>query len=171
MASLLSSQECSPAEDLHPSQDDTSQCALRATQPRKSDVWFMAFWNVRTLLNVNGPIETARQNKEMDVVDERKIDQVVAELARYRVNVAGLQETKWFGNGVVIAAGRPALGGGVVNQRGEGVAVVLSVDAWRSGGGRWKAWSSRLVSVALKVGSAGVVHVVSCYASSFAASR
>ena len=36
-----------------------------------------------------------------------------------------------------------------------------TVDAWRSGGCRWKAWSSRMVSV---VGSAGVVHVVSCYA-------
>ena len=46
-------------------------------------------------------------------------------------------------------------GAGVVNQRGESVVVVLSgpaVDVWRSGGGRWKVWSSRLVSVALKVG-------------------
>ena len=131
----------------------------------------MASWNVRTLLDVDGPIETAMQNKEVNVVDERKIDQVVAELARYRVDVAGLQGTKWFGSdvyrvddSVVIAAGRPVPGAGVVNQRGEDVVVVLSgpaVDAWRSGSGRWKAWSSRLVSLALKVGSAGVVHLVS----------
>ena len=56
---------------------------------------------------------------------------------------------------MVVAAGRPVPGASVVNQIGEGVAVVLSgpaVDAWRSGGGRWKVWSSRLVSVALKVG-------------------
>ena len=47
----------------------------------------MASWNVRTLLDVDGPIETARQNSKMDVVDERNIDQAVAELARYRVDV------------------------------------------------------------------------------------
>ena len=36
----------------------------------------------------------------MGIVDERKIDQVVVELVRYRVDVyvAGLQETKWFGS-------------------------------------------------------------------------
>ena len=59
------------------------------------------------------PIETVRQRGEMDVVDERKIDQVVAELDRYRVVMAALQETRWFGNGVfnvgenvVLATGR-----------------------------------------------------------------
>ena len=60
--------------------------------------------------------------------------------------MAGLQETKWFGSGVyrvaesvVIASGRPVPGVGVVNQRGEGVAIVLSgdaVEAWRAGGKR-----------------------------------
>lgn len=179
----LISQECSPAEDLHPSQDDTSQGALRASRVRRSDVWFLASWNVRTLLDVDGPIETARQGSEVDVVDERKIDQVVGELVKYKVDVAGLQETKWFGSGVykvaesvVVASGRPVPGAGVVNQRGEGVAIVLSgpaVEAWGSGGSRWKAWSSRLVSVALKVGKnrTDVLHVVSCYAPTFAASR
>ena len=97
--------------------------------------------------------------------------------------VAGLQEKKWFGSGVyrvddslVVAAGRAVPGAGVVNQRGEGVAVVLcgpAVDTWRSGVDRWKMWRSRLVTVALKVGqdSPDVVHVVSWYAPTFAASR
>ena len=132
---------------------------------------------------MDGPIETARQGNELDVVDERKVDQVVAELERYNVDVAGIQEVKWFGCGVyrvaesvVIAAGRPVPSAGVVKQRGEGVAIVLSgqaVKAWNSGGSRWKAWSSRLVSAALKIGSNGidVLHVVSCYAPPFAASR
>ena len=31
------------------------------------------------------------------VVDERKIDQVVDELGRYEVDVAALQDMKWFG--------------------------------------------------------------------------
>ena len=45
------------------------------------------------------------------------------------------------------------------------------MDTYRSGSGRWIAWSSRIVSVALKVCSAGVVPAVSCYAPTFAASR
>ena len=34
----------------------------------------MASWNVRTLLDVEGAIETARQGDDMQVVDVRKID-------------------------------------------------------------------------------------------------
>ena len=88
-------------------------------------------------------------------MNERKVDQVVAELERYNVDVAGVQEVKWFGCGVyrvaesvVIAAGRPVPSAGVVNRRGEGVAIVLSgqaMKAWSSSGSRWKAWSYRLV--------------------------
>lgn len=51
----------------------------------------MASWNVRTMLDVDGPIETARQGNDMDVVDERKVDQVVAEVVKYRVDIAGDQ--------------------------------------------------------------------------------
>ena len=39
-------------------------------------------WNVRTLLDAGGPVETARQNGEVSVMDERKIDQLVSELDR-----------------------------------------------------------------------------------------
>ena len=94
-------------------------------------------------------------------MDERNIDQVVGELNRYKVHVAALQETKWFGSGVyevgesvVLAAGRHVPGDGVVKQRGKGVAVVLSgvaVSAWKDAGKCWKAWSLRLISVKLKV--------------------
>ncbi len=146
MAPLMSCRDSSPAEVLHPSQDDISQGAYRTGQG-KSGVWFLASWNVRTLLDVDGPIETARQQNDDErvyVVDERKIDQVVAELRKCKADVAGLQETKWFGRGVysisdsvVIAAGRPVPGAGVVKRRGEGVAIVLSgaaVEAWKCGG-------------------------------------
>ena len=47
-------------------------------------------------------------------------------------------------------------GGDEARRRGEGVAIVLSgeaVGAWKEGGSRWKAWSSRLVSVTLNVGN------------------
>ena len=50
-------------------------------------MWFLASWNVTTLLDVDGPIETARQGRDVDAVDERKIDQVVAEMEKYRVDV------------------------------------------------------------------------------------
>ena len=96
----------------------------------------MASWNVRTLLEVDGPLENARRRGEAEVADERKINQVVAELGRCKVDVAGLQETKWFGDGVyrvgestVIAAGRPVPDAGMTRQRGEGVAMVLSGPA------------------------------------------
>ena len=65
---------------------------------RRFSWWYVASWNVRTLLDVDGSIATARRRCDVSVVDERKIDQVVSELEKYRVVVAGLQETKWFGN-------------------------------------------------------------------------
>ena len=153
---------------------------------RGSSVWVLASWNVRPLLDIDGSIETARKAVgDAEVVDERKIDQVVGELNRYKVDVAALQETKWFGSGVyevgesvVLAAGRPVPGDGVVKQRGEGVAVVLSgveVSAWKDAGKSWKAWSSRLISVKLKVACGNrdkcFVYVFSCYAPTYAASR
>ena len=138
---------------------------------------------MRTLLDVDGPIETARHRVDLEVVDERKIDQVVAVLGRYKVDMAALQETKWFGDAiyrvaqsVVVAAGRPVPCAGAVRQRGEGVAIVLSgsaLKAWSLGGKIWKAWSSRLVSVTLKMGHKQDrwLHVLSCYAPTYAASR
>ncbi len=58
-------------------------------------------------------------------------------------------------------------------QRGEGAAIVLSwpaVNAWKSGGSKWRAWSSRLVTASLEVGGSSL-HVLSCYAPTFAVSR
>ena len=186
MASLSACQARTPAEDLQSSQGESSHFAHRASKMRGSSVWVLASWNVRTLLDIDGSIETARNGVgDAEVVDERKIDQVVGELNRYKVDVAALQETKWFGSGVyevgesvVLAAGRPVPGDGVVKQRGEGVAVVLSgvaVSAWKDSGKCWKAWSSRLISVKLKVARGNrnkcFVYVFSCYAPTYAASR
>ena len=151
MASLNSCQECSPAEALHTSQDERSFGAHRASRVQRFSVRTLASWNVRPLLDVEGPIETARQGDDMQVVDERKIDQVVDELDRYKIDIAALQETKWFGEGVyrmgestVLAAGRPVPRAGVVRQRGEGV-------VWSSSWcleGRWQL----LESLELEVG-------------------
>ena len=125
----MSCQDSSPVEDLHPSQDNTSLSALQTSQVGISSVRFWASWNVRTMLDVDGPIETARQGNELDImdaVDEWKVDQVVAELV----------STEWMWlvykrlNGLVVmciefVTARPCL---VLGQlvRGEGVAIVLS---------------------------------------------
>ena len=76
----------------------------------------------------------------------------------------------------MVAAGSPVPCAGAVRQRGEGVAIVLSgcaLKAWSSGSKIWKAWSSRLVSVSLKMGHKQDrwLHVLSCYAPTYAASR
>jgi len=77
------------AEDLHTSQGLNTH-ALRTSLPRKLNVWNLASWNV---INLDGPIETARCYYDLTVMDERKIDQVINELGRYKIEVAALQET------------------------------------------------------------------------------
>lgn len=129
-------------------------------------------------------MDTARQGSDCHQVSEdRRIDLVVRELNRYKVPVAALQETKWFGKAVycvgrsiVIAAGRPTPQAGQSKQRGEGVAIVLNgpaIDTWKKGGEQWKTWGSRLIRVTLATGkrSSDRLHVLSCYAPTFAASR
>ena len=135
------------------------------------------------LVDVEGSVETARHGCEMSVMDERKTDQVVSELDRYCVVVAALQETKWVasevysvGNSFILTTGREVPGADFVRQGGEDVTIVLSdlaVSAWRAGGSKWKVWSSRLVTATLKVGDGRnrCLHVLSCYAPTFATSR
>ena len=117
------------------------------------------------------------------VTEDRRIDLLARELIKYKIPVAALQETKWFGQAVycvgksvVITAGRPTPQPGQSKQRGEGVAVVLSgpaITTWKKGGGQWKTWGSRLIKVTLATGkkSSDRLHVLSCYAPTFAVSR
>ena len=124
---------------------------------------------------MEGSVETAMQANDLHVVtDERKIDQVISELGRYKIDVAALQEMKWFGEAVyrvgesvVLAAGRAVTGTGAVKQRGP------AISAWKSAGSHWRAWNSRLVTATLKVGSgrSDCLHVLSCYAPTYAACR
>ena len=158
MPSLHSPLACSPAEDLRSSRVQHST----AFKTKNASSWRIASWNVRSLLDSEGPVETARQGRDTVHGEDRRIDEVVKELCRYGVKVAGLQETKWFGSAVyhvsgcvVLAAGRPVPTTEEALQRGEGVALVLmdaAVRAWREAGERWKMWSSRIVSAQLKTG-------------------
>ena len=176
MLSLSSPFVCSPAEDLHTSRV-RSCCAHRA---KSKPFWRLGTWNVRSLVDAEGSVNTARQGRDVCHAEDRRVDLVVRELKRYDVKVAALQETLWFGSAVyrvgesvVLAAGRPIPAAGEPMKWGEGVAIVLSGPAWRTAGEQWKAWSSRLVSACLQTGSrkADHLHVLSCYAPTRAASR
>ncbi len=88
MALLNAYQVCSTAEALHTSQKGRSVSAHRVSQLRRSSVRVLATWNVRTLLDVDGSLETARHGGDLhEVADERKIDQVVDELGRDEVDI------------------------------------------------------------------------------------
>jgi len=133
----------------------------------------LASWNVRSLVNVSGPAETAftrkrngsgrGRNLNLNLnsnltkdKDDRRIDIVVGELTRLGIEVAGLQETHWFGtaeyavrDSIVLSCGRPLPPENGNFRRGEGVAIVLrgrALSAWRSGGSQWTGISSRLAS-------------------------
>ena len=183
MASLHSPLACPPAETLQSSRAK-SNSAFKAEKSRKDPVWYVGTWNVRTLLDNEGPVETARQGREREENEDCRIDLVLRELGRYHIKIAALQETKWFadaeyrvGKSVVLTAGQPTPEAGEHRQRGEGVAIVLTgeaMEAWKAGGEQWKARGSRLITATLKNGGGRHphnLHVISCYAPTFAASR
>ena len=78
--SLDSHLTSSPAEDLHTSQ----ACSIRASKAKKQSRR-LGSWNVRSLLYSEGPVKTARQGRDTVQAEDRRINQVVQELSRYRV--------------------------------------------------------------------------------------
>ena len=100
------------------------------------------------------------EDTRSEVVD-RKLDLVVGELRRYKVSVAGIQESRWFGKDVWPAAdgytflhsGRSVPEHGDVAARSEGVGILLdeqATAAWRQSGEVWKAVSSKIFMARLK---------------------
>ena len=183
MAPLSALPEYSPTEDLQTSWAVVNSAHRGAK--RRCFSWQFGSWNVRSLLDNERPIETARQGPEChQLAEDRRIDLVVRELNRYNITVAALQKTKWFGEAtyrvgesfVVLTAGRPTPQANQSKQRGEGVAIVLggpAVAAWKMGGEQWRTWGSRLIRVTLAIGkgASDSLHVFSCYAPTYAASR
>ena len=152
----------------------------------KGDLLQFATWNVRSLLNFSGPVQTAYvAQRPRKTADDRRIDVVVDELERLDIEVAGLQETRWFGDALyhvgdamVLSSGRPTPVDGENFRRGEGVAIVVrgrALVAWRAGGCQWKALSSRLGMASLQFarrdGKPLFIHVVVCYAPTFGSPR
>ena len=48
----------------------------------------VCFWNVRSMLDVEGSVETARQGRDTAQAQQRKVDLVVSELDRYDIKTA-----------------------------------------------------------------------------------
>ena len=168
MLSLSSPLASPPAEDLNTSQVRSTR-AHRARSRKYA--WQLAAWNVRTLLDSEGSVGTARQGRDAGQAEDHRVNLVVCELKRYNMTVVTLQETLFFGNevynvgdSVVLTAERPPPALGESVKSGEGVAIVLlGPAAWRAAGEQWKARSSRLVSTKLKTGNRTVdqLHVLS----------
>ena len=85
-------------------------CSVRGSKLHPRRTLQFATWNIRTLVeNAGGDrricrtrptsLRTPVVNNGSHQVD-RKVDLLVKELRRYRVGVAGMQETKWFGKDV-----------------------------------------------------------------------
>ena len=120
-------------------------------------------WNVCTLVESTGDERVCRK-RVVEACDDpgmvdRKLDLVVRELKRYRVSVAGIQESKWFGSDVwnvgeyiFLHSGRPLPNASESAARNEGVGIVLdkmATEAWKSAGEVWEAVSSRIVMARL----------------------
>ena len=144
----------------------------------------IACWNVRSLVENEGSLETARvrQNERaMKGNVEKKIVLLIWELKRYNIFATAISETKWFNNNiyeiedhVVLHSGRglPAEGEQVIRQ--EGVGIILNPDAakaWREGGEQWEPVSSRIVTARLKLncgrGHFQYLFLISVYAPTF----
>ena len=175
---------CPLTEDLHTSNEGyvTAKYAHgRAKQRCKA--WYLGTWNVQSLVDNEGSIETARLSSEPAEPEDRRIDLVIKELCKYNIKVAALQETKWFGKAVynvgesvVLAAGREVPQGDQPRLRGEGVAIVLTGNAiaeWRVGGEQWKSWGSRIIKATLGSGNRNTshIHILSCYAPTYGSAR
>lgn len=64
MAPLSSPLACSPVEGLHASQEGAMKHAHRRAKLR-SKAWYFSTWNVRSLVDNEGTVETARLSSEV----------------------------------------------------------------------------------------------------------
>ena len=91
-----------------------------AKQRMKKKRLTVACWNMRSLVQNEGSIETATTRPgARGVAVNRKADLMVQELKRYQISITGISETKCFGQEVyniggytVLHSGRPLPGQG-----------------------------------------------------------
>ena len=146
----------------------------------------IACWNVRSLVENEESLETARVRQDERALKgsvERKVVLLIWELKRYNIYAAAISETKWFNNSIYEVEGHVVLHSGWELSkdgeqfvRSEGVGIILSPEAakaWRDGGEQWEPVSPRIVTARLKVDSMGkhhrYIHLISVYAPTFRA--
>ena len=142
----------------------TSQSNNRDGRPcsRRRHRLNIGCWNMRTLVEAEGSIATsvARPGARGVPVD-KKASFMIREFRKYRINIAGISETKWFGQDIyevegytILHSGRPIPGDTDAVERNEGVGIVLDPqlkEAWRRAGEIWKGVSSRIMMVRVKL--------------------
>ena len=95
------------------------------------------------------------------VAVDKKASFMVREFKKYRINIAGISETEWFGQDMyevegytILHSGRPIPGDTDIMERSEGVGIVLDphlAEAWRRAGEVWEGVSSRIVMARVKL--------------------
>jgi len=126
---------------------------------RRTPKLHLASWNVQSLVEDAGDARVCRKNRACSSRVDRGLDFLTEELRRFKIHVAGIQETKWFGRDIwtvdgctFLHSGRPLPGDGEPARRNEGVGIWLNADmsdAWRRGGQQWTGVSSRIVTARL----------------------
>ena len=133
---------------------------------RASAELFAASWNVRSLVEDAGDPRVCRRGAvASDCSVDRKIDLLVDELNKFRVDIAAIQETKWFGSDIWLVghstflhSGRKLPESGESCRRNEGVGILLNgemTELWKRGGQQWNAVSSRIVTARILLGAKG----------------
>ena len=64
------------------------------TKRKRLQTWRLGTWNVRSMIDTVGCIEIPSRQQDGQRGEDRKVDLIVDELRRYKIKVAGLQETK-----------------------------------------------------------------------------
>ena len=163
MMSLLNTcQVCSPAEDLLSSQ---GRCHLahRARKRERTLTWRVGTWNVRAMVDTDGPVEVASAKADgQRWTEEGGLN-------------CGQDEEIWREGGCFTRGKVVWVWGIARTERGRGShhGVWPSSGWWKRAGNQWKAWSSMIVSACLLMGKGcgGRLHVLSCYAPTRAARR
>ena len=132
--------------------DMSSHCGQSARRIRSSK-FSIASWNLRSLVENSGCIRSCKkvvQSVSQDGMSiknnrlDRKLDLMMKELKRFRVAIAGIQETKWFGSDIRSSEGCTFLQSGRAVPlsdahylRNEEVGIFLdekASEAWKLGG-------------------------------------
>ena len=86
-------------------------------------------WNLHSLVESEGSVATASTRRGVQV--DRKVNLLVDELRRFEISIAGISETKWFGQDiyevdgfVLVHSGWPIPADGETVQRNAGVCVL-----------------------------------------------